>query len=413
MKFRVTSDRPVRIPGNVMVSQNLVNCVSQDGRTYRFTPDMIGDYVRLPITQNKTLGPAQFSVSADGSQLMGISPLVGTFVTAFANFGADKDQPPMWKTQQGGERKPNGRGGWFVTKDRLYYLAILEILNGDWQGTQLVHILDYLFVDDGTGHADISGRRKGVDQNEAFLRVAGFDAVTDLITYSPNVLPELETLLQSKGTQFFATVEGGLVTSVFDFPVGVNPNQLAGTPMPAPQQQPQSNSPQSNPLPRQFVNPGSRPAPEQTPSNQPAYSGTGTPVTSTYPTQAAPPPPQPIQPAYPPQPTMAPPTQYQPPSSPPAYTETQLKKDLGYPPEPSVDPEFSQPPTLGGMMPTQPEQYEIPPEFDPLTRDKLPKNPVPQMPPALPSVPYSNAQAGVVTPFPSQPSAPPQPVKGK
>lgn len=399
MKLHITSDRPIRIPGSIQVTQNMVSCFSQDGKTYRFTPDMIGEFVRLPSTQNKTLGPAQFSINADASQLLGLCPLVGTFVTAFANFGADKGEPPKWKLQPGGERKPNGRGGWFVTRDRLYYLAILEVLSGDWQGCQMVHILDYLFVDDGNGHADISGRKKGVEQNENFLRVAGFDFMSDVITYSPNILPELETILQSKGAQFLSTVEGGLVVNVLDFPVGMSPSSVT----PPTQGYTQPAAP-ANPLPlqsvqppQQFVNPGSRP-----------------PLETTYPTQ-------PVQPTYPPQSTTSPqpvqaPVQQtyyqQPPVQPQAYTD-QLKRDLGYSSEPQVDPEFSQPPTPGGTMPTQPEQYEIPPEFDPLTRDKLPKNPAPPMPPTLPTVPYGNTQAGVVTPFPSQPSAPPQPVKGK
>lgn len=198
-----------------------------------------GDIYELPLeswTDNEFYGdkPA-------GNYIVGLNkertdfyfvkpPGDSTWYVRFKEFVRKGSDTPTPYIQKGGKTITTKDGGSFVTQDEMraaYYLEILDP-DGKYDGMSLWGNIPYIFEQaTGTTHCELVGKKRQLELTERFLRVTGFDFVNDSIQYSPNVLPQLERMLQEKGAIFSVkTNEKGFVQEMSEVPVNFLPEEL-------------------------------------------------------------------------------------------------------------------------------------------------------------------------------------------
>lgn len=159
----------------------------------------------------------QVRLNSTGTEMYSIRPVKCTAVAVFERFTAKKDEPPQPKVQQGGPR--NGSKGTWYAKDKLIFTALFKIVSKKYRGMEIAYPLDYTFKQwENSTDTVIPTGSKNKDKVVTFLETTGWDAATDEIPYSENVLPFLEKLLKARNKQVLLAVnDKGYIDSLSPF----------------------------------------------------------------------------------------------------------------------------------------------------------------------------------------------------
>lgn len=193
-----------------------------------------GDVDELPLEawdENRKAGNYMVGLNKERSDIAFLKPPGGqTWYCKFGQFKRDgQSETPEPYIEPGGPRK-NKDGGTWIADDEMrakYELVILDP-DGLYDGLTLVGNIPYIFEQKaGTKEVEMVGKKGQLARIEKFLRVTGFDFVNDTLQYSPNVLPQLEYLLQSKGAIFSVTTsDKGFIAEMAEVPARYLPEGL-------------------------------------------------------------------------------------------------------------------------------------------------------------------------------------------
>lgn len=208
------TSKGVRGLGKVTVQKKVVKIQTETGGVLDFTRESIKDGTPLPV-EGKAL-PCSYRTSEDGSVLYGVSPANETVICQFNRFSAQKDQEPRPFLMPGGPRDYNGKH--WVAPDQYMFTSLLTILSGDWKGCEAAVILPYAFIAEGNGEVAVKAGAKTLAKIDNALTLFGFDWAADTLKWKENILPDLETILQSRDTIFQARIEKGNVSDLMALP---------------------------------------------------------------------------------------------------------------------------------------------------------------------------------------------------
>lgn len=121
-------------------------------------------------------------------------------------------------TWRDGPRTVTGDDGSTWTVDKQRFSVNLRIVSGMYKGVDAKGLIvptafDYRFVDNA-GKLGVKGSRRPsryLEELVRFMEVAGYDFQTDEITFSENMLPDIEALLLKRKARFMATLTKGFV----------------------------------------------------------------------------------------------------------------------------------------------------------------------------------------------------------
>lgn len=162
-------------------------------------------------------GVYSVKLSAKGDKVFGIYPPDGTFVVRLKKFASKKDSVPVaWRDFR--ENVPSPKGGTY-TVDKLKFSVVVNITEGTHEGLELPLTFDYKFGGDAEGKMQIVGSGRYAEQLVNFLLYNKFDFETDEISFSENVLPDLESLLTKRSRpNFMVTLKNGFLESLSPAP---------------------------------------------------------------------------------------------------------------------------------------------------------------------------------------------------
>lgn len=159
-------------------------------------------------TDDRPAGKYNVTMSSDGTKIIGVRPVEGTYILEFVAFGnrGNVDVPEQ-KIQHGGPRTGKDGKKWYQ-EDSLVFVAQVQVKSeGPYEGLSLYMNLPYIFSALPGGNTELKGRKGEIERTETFLRVNGFDLAANDIPYSGNVLPWLEKRLQEVAVPFLGTVD--------------------------------------------------------------------------------------------------------------------------------------------------------------------------------------------------------------
>lgn len=190
-----------------------------------------GDIYELPLDvweEDRPAGNYVVGLNKDRTDIFFVKPPGGqTFYCKFQEFVRKGTDIPVPYIQKGGKTITTKTGGQFVTQDEMkaaYHLLIIDP-GGKYDGMTLWGSIPYIFEQSpGAQICDIVGRKGQLERVEKFLRVTGFDFANDSIQYSPNVLPQLERMLQENDAIFLVTTnDKGFIQEMSEVPVNMLP----------------------------------------------------------------------------------------------------------------------------------------------------------------------------------------------
>lgn len=159
-----------------------------------------------------------------------IRPMAGTYFLKFKEFKRQgQSELPEPHIQRGGPRKGKNNSTWWAD-DELRYTAVMEVqFDPMYSGLTVTKSIPYIWTPKaGTNEAMLVGKPRAVTDNDKFLRTAGLNFLTDSVYYTPNVLPQLERLLQERGVIFQGVVsDKGFLDDVTSTPAGWMPPVVA------------------------------------------------------------------------------------------------------------------------------------------------------------------------------------------
>ena len=136
------------------------------------------------------------ALSSKGDKLFGYRPLSGTFAAEFLKFAASENQLPTWavKTNKWGNATKTFTAIILADKEYEYPVSF-----------------SYRFAENDDGNAFVAYSKLGVGVQKLmdFLAVCGVED----ISYSENVLPELEKDIKSRKPKFLVKVSNGWIDS--------------------------------------------------------------------------------------------------------------------------------------------------------------------------------------------------------
>lgn len=202
---------------DLRVSAKGVRVVFNDGNLYD-----------LPAgATDRPSGKYVIGLSQDLTKILRVSPVAGTYIVHFKQFGNRINGIPDKKIQRGGPRQSkDGKKKW-VAPDQLVFVAEMEIESeGNYKGLIIRTNLPYSFVASPTGgNCDVYDDARNLKRLEEFMRIAGFDPMRD-IPFSQNVLPWWEGELQAIGRPFMAvTTAEGFIDSISEIPADLLPKK--------------------------------------------------------------------------------------------------------------------------------------------------------------------------------------------
>jgi len=184
-----------------------------------------GDVYELELSawnMDYASGKYRVTLSKAADKVIGISPITGTYIVRFKEFGNRTDGIPMPKIQHGGVRQ--GKKGKWMAPDKMVFHALLEVIGDDlYGGLEIRQILSYGFESmSGTPFATVSVEgQRDLERIESFLRLSGYDMNVD-IPYAPNVLPWLEESLKRAAKPFMVTTNAeGFIDSMAEVPASL------------------------------------------------------------------------------------------------------------------------------------------------------------------------------------------------
>ena len=212
-----------RFIGTMVVGRNAVTFQATDGQRYEFSK-LDGVSPNVPLPPVGTRIPYCLVTTNKNSELMySFGPSRGTHIVRFKRFTAREGVDPAPKVRAGGPRTRKDGRSWYAD-DKLVFTALFEIVTGDFAGCELIHSLDYIFERDMDGTTFLNGGRAQVQSVEAFLQLVGFDVNNDSLTFTPNVLPDLEDILQERAEEhvFQVEVEDGWTKNISELAAGLD-----------------------------------------------------------------------------------------------------------------------------------------------------------------------------------------------
>ena len=171
-----------------------------------FSPDACLTALPADIAPRKVYGPIFYKLSGDEQAIYELRPW-GTaredkFLCRFKRLPSRDGEEPthytaeardiMWLNPKTNKRVP------LHFPELEKFNSLLEVVTGKFKGMELKCTLAYFFEedpDDGTTY--ITGKGKEYDLLESFMTQAGYDWNSDSMEYTPNVLPQLDVILQS------------------------------------------------------------------------------------------------------------------------------------------------------------------------------------------------------------------------
>jgi hypothetical protein len=176
---------------------------------------------KWPIKERPS-GEYRVTLSKPGDKVIGISPIPGTYLVTFKDFGNRLDGIAQPKIQRGGVRQ--GKNGKYIAPDKMVFHANLLVESNDrFNGLTILSILAYGFEPlSGTPFATVNVESKrDLERIETFMRLTGYDFNKD-IPYAPNVLPWLEEeLKRAKKTFMVTTNADGFIDSMAEVPAAL------------------------------------------------------------------------------------------------------------------------------------------------------------------------------------------------
>jgi len=160
--------------------------------------------------KNMMNGTYYVTLSPDGAKVRGIRPPKGSYICKFNRFAGKLGEPPKYHDV--------GYNPRWNTPAHLEYTYIFEIVDSKYKGWELVKSVWYCFKQyESTEDIAISGR--GSRTTEELLEALGVDLVEAPITYSDNVLPDLQKVILDKGGKVLISLgDGGWVDTIAAMP---------------------------------------------------------------------------------------------------------------------------------------------------------------------------------------------------
>lgn len=193
-----------------------------------------GDIYELPLDawdKERPQGHYIVGLNKDRTDISFLKPPgKRTWYCKFQEFRRDGSDTPTPYIAHGGVRHRKDGGTW-IADDEMRFKYVFTILDpgGAYDGLTLVGNLPYIFEQKvGTTECEVLGKKGQLERMEKFLRVTGFDFTGDTLQYSPNVLPQLEKMLQDKGSIFSVTTnEKGFIDDMAEVPANFLPKNLS------------------------------------------------------------------------------------------------------------------------------------------------------------------------------------------
>lgn len=199
---------------NVRSDKNTVSVVFESGEQAMLDKSTVTLPYKIP-----TSGSWFVEVSADRNTLYGIRPVEGKVLLSFERFGGRPGEPPSHFARKKYKEEED---------DILQATAILTIIKGPsaaCEGMIVPYIFRYLNVTRGIGFAKtpegIAGIAFGRNPQKPsphaieLQKFMEFTGGADLeVSYSANILPALEPVLQEQGRKFWAMMSKGYIAEL-------------------------------------------------------------------------------------------------------------------------------------------------------------------------------------------------------
>lgn len=188
-----------------------------------------GDLYELPLEgwpEGLDGGNYFVLLNKDRTEAVSVKPPKGQYIAKFTKFkrpqGSEIPEPFI---QRGGPRRRKDGGSWWAD-DEMRYAAYFVIVDGPYAGLQVSFQVPYIFSQKpGTTEAFMVGKQRQFTINEKFLRALGVDMLAFKLNYSPNVLPQLESMLLEKEAFVLLEVsDKGFVDNYSGLPAGFVPS---------------------------------------------------------------------------------------------------------------------------------------------------------------------------------------------
>lgn len=204
---------------SVKVLRNSVKITFESGKVWEGSPDECPDGIF-------TIQEAFVSLDREETKVRGFRPYSGTFIASFVELFHKKDQQPApslkpaktisWNDKKSGDP----RTGTIPTHQE--FTAVLKLHGEPWDGLKVFSYPWYMFEEDTDGTSKQVGPGNEITKVNALLRFIGFDFANDTLSFSDNVLPELQLILKSKGERvFMVEIDKGYIKQYKAMPVGV------------------------------------------------------------------------------------------------------------------------------------------------------------------------------------------------
>lgn len=214
--IRIQIRRGPQGKAEVRVLKDSVKVIFDNGDEHEIAKDRAPKYIGT--VKN---GTYYVRLSTDETTLYDIRPFSGTYFVRFRRFTARKDELPAPRYEEGSWKKRRSDGADFWAEPRWVMTALLDVLGGEkYTGMVMPLTLEYCFGD-FEGLTGIVGYGKPARRTQEFMERAGYDFEVDEVTYSENILPDLEAILLARRKVFMVEVENGWVKAMVDTPEGI------------------------------------------------------------------------------------------------------------------------------------------------------------------------------------------------
>jgi len=160
-------------------------------------------------------GTWHVTLNARKDIVFGVRPLDGTFFVEVQKMAAPEGQPPVPKRVQYVGRRKDGTT---FDVDYLGFTLICKVVQGAMTGCEIPVHLRYNFIEESGEESvvAIKGSGKHSVALADFLTAAG--VIDTEIPFSENVLPTLESILQTKGQPLMLVIKNGWADSYAPLP---------------------------------------------------------------------------------------------------------------------------------------------------------------------------------------------------
>ena len=204
---------------SVKVLKNSVKVTFSSGKVWEGSSDECPDGIF-------STPEAFVSLDREETKVRGFRPFSGTFIASFVELWHKKDMQPApslkpakginWLDKKTGEPRST------TIPTHQEFTAVLQLHGEPWDGLKVFAYPWYMFEEDTDGTSKQVGPGNEITKVNALLRFIGFDFANDTISYSDNVLPELQLILKSKGEHvFMVEIDKGYIKQYKAMPVGM------------------------------------------------------------------------------------------------------------------------------------------------------------------------------------------------